>query len=1225
MEPLSISASIVAVLQLSADVARYIVGATGATKQRMRLHEEIHTCESVLFQLQVLLDDEDSEPPRTQAISLLNGPHSPLQRLQLTLDAVKLKLTPKKGLGKALSCLMWPFDEREVYGLVSAIQREKALLQLALTSNSRELIKDLKRSVDENGYRLVVLMQALGNMSNEHQQEFERLNSTLSSLQGSSELVRDGPEWLNSLRADRASEERRAILDWITPTDFVLEQSDCIGRRQPGTCKWFLESEKFKIWLKVEDQTLFCPGIPGAGKTILASVVVDHLCVHLRNEEIGVAYLYFSFTRQDEQTPQNLLACLLRQLTQGRPSIPHHITRIFDAYKASKSFLSLRNTSEALEVVVSLYSKVFIVIDGIDELNASTGYRDAFLAELFAIRAKISSSMSIFATSRALPEIMEKFKDSITSEIRATEQDVNRYVTSHMSVLPSFVRHNARLQEEVKTEIAEYFDGMFLLAILHFGSLVGSRSPKALRATLKQLPTGVRAYDATYRDIMNRIYSQNPEQVELARQVIEWITRAKCTLTISELRHALAVEVDIMEPRIDMDNLPSEDDLVSVCAGLVAVDKKTGVIRLVHYTAQEFFETTRDEWFPAADTELARVCLKYVSFDGLGRPCDTDDEYKERLQSNPLYSYAAKNWGQHASNADISWDLIHSVVKLLEDAGRVEALCQALFSTKPGTYRGTSYPGCSQLFPRKMRGVHLAAYFGLEKIIRLIVATHGIELCDGSGMSALSWAAMRGHLGAVKLLLDSNANADREDQNGMTPLLLAARNGHELVVMALLDKGAYMESMDRNGRTSLSWAAAEGHLGLVRLLLRRGVNVNVGDEQDRAPLLWGARNDVYAVVESLLDAGAQVDREDVDGRTPLSWCVKNLAIEELLLRFGASTETRNRHGRTALSFAASGGHEATAKLLLEHGSNPNATDMDEQTPLLWAAKGGCEGMVILLLENGGIPEEADVYGQTPLSWALQNGHTTLASVLTRHLGSNESPQLSGSQGIGDYYCKFQDDGDEDDSYSAYSHADYIADMEMRGWATSGHIKETSEWIEQIDPRFRVQPGRRFVPGVVFKVPREGSFSNAFSGEGSISSEGKILNHFGRFSVGFQRFLVISNDELYCTSVPIQTYGGKGCEKRGVKQQHHGIIHEVGDPAELRKNEPTLGFPPVRFIHIDDAERLSKWSRVNYSKLVRIPHKVQVLFVGDIVPEDWKVVRHATNKCWEERNKNRRKA
>ena len=100
MDPLSVSASIIAILQLSADVARYIVGSAGAAKQRMRLHEEVHTCESVLFQLQVLLDDERSETPRTQAISLLNGPRSPLQRLQMTLDAVKVKLTPKKSIGK---------------------------------------------------------------------------------------------------------------------------------------------------------------------------------------------------------------------------------------------------------------------------------------------------------------------------------------------------------------------------------------------------------------------------------------------------------------------------------------------------------------------------------------------------------------------------------------------------------------------------------------------------------------------------------------------------------------------------------------------------------------------------------------------------------------------------------------------------------------------------------------------------------------------------------------------------------------------------------------------------------------------------------------------------------------------------------------------------------------------------------------------------------------------
>ncbi len=75
-----------------------------------------------------------------------------------------------------------------------------------------------------------------------------------------------------------------------------------------------------------EKQTLFCPGIPGAGKTILTSIVVDDLHTRFQNNErIGIAYLYCNFRRQEEQRAGDLLASLLKQLAQGQSSMPESV------------------------------------------------------------------------------------------------------------------------------------------------------------------------------------------------------------------------------------------------------------------------------------------------------------------------------------------------------------------------------------------------------------------------------------------------------------------------------------------------------------------------------------------------------------------------------------------------------------------------------------------------------------------------------------------------------------------------------------------------------------------------------------------------------------------------------------------------------------------------------------------------------------------------------------
>jgi hypothetical protein len=146
---------------------------------------------------------------------------------------------------------------------------------------------------------------------------------------------------------------------------------------------------------------------------------------------------------------------------------------------------------------------------------------------------------------------------------------------------------------------------------------------------------------------MERIEGQKKGFQLLANNVLLWITCAKRPLTITELQHAIAIETG--EPELDEDNLPEAEDMVSVCAGLVTVDEESHIIRLVHYTTQEYFERTQKQWFPNAEAEIAASCVTYLSFSvfesGL---CQTDDEFEERLRSNLFYDYAAHNWGYHA-------------------------------------------------------------------------------------------------------------------------------------------------------------------------------------------------------------------------------------------------------------------------------------------------------------------------------------------------------------------------------------------------------------------------------------------------------------------------------------------------------------------------------------------------------------------------------------------------
>ncbi|KAJ7445349.1 hypothetical protein B0H11DRAFT_2087331 [Mycena galericulata] len=72
------------------------------------------------------------------------------------------------------------------------------------------------------------------------------------------------------------AENRDIILNWFSPINFFLRQADISQMRVKGTGGWLLEDPLFKQWESGCGSTLWCHGIPGAGKTVLACVHSPH-------------------------------------------------------------------------------------------------------------------------------------------------------------------------------------------------------------------------------------------------------------------------------------------------------------------------------------------------------------------------------------------------------------------------------------------------------------------------------------------------------------------------------------------------------------------------------------------------------------------------------------------------------------------------------------------------------------------------------------------------------------------------------------------------------------------------------------------------------------------------------------------------------------------------------------------------------------------------------------
>lgn len=136
---------------------------------------------------------------------------------------------------------------------------------------------------------------------------------------------------------------------------------------------------------------------------------------------------------------------------------------------------------------------------------------------------------------------------------------------------------------------------------------------KEITCALGRLPKGSEELDDAYKEALQRIEFQRQGLRDLAKRVLLWITCARRPLNTLELQHALAVEVG--ELALDPDNLRDTEVMLSVCAGLVTIDKESGIIRLVHYTTQEYFDRTWNFWFPNAQNDITITCVTYLSFD----------------------------------------------------------------------------------------------------------------------------------------------------------------------------------------------------------------------------------------------------------------------------------------------------------------------------------------------------------------------------------------------------------------------------------------------------------------------------------------------------------------------------------------------------------------------------------------------------------------------------------
>ncbi|KAK2605992.1 hypothetical protein QQS21_003618 [Conoideocrella luteorostrata] len=662
-----------------------------------------------------------------------------------------------------------------------------------------------------------------------------------------SKTVLDTAELVRKLAMEQDTAASSAIHSWLTPLTRAFqnrhrESLSTKGRQHKGAQELF-ESPEFKGWVSSAGTTLWCRGPPGIGKTVNVSYLIEALQEQSKGQNIGVVYLYFSYKDTASQTPVNIMASILQHLVLQHP-----------------------------------FSKVFIIIDALDELSEVEEVRSIVLTEL----KRLQHYTYLLIMSRPIIQLDVLLEDSVRISVEASPKDIENYLQERLGSTRSMQKHlseEAGLQGIIIARIMHKIKGMFLMARLYLDTVINKMTRRKIKSALETLPEGL---DSIYEELISRIRLQNPtDHAELALRVLAWVFHAARPLAVVELQHALATEQG--DGDLDEDGIPSRDLLVTACAGMVVIDDNSDTIGLVHYTTQEYFQHSGKRLLENSHHDIAATCLTYMRFKTISEAVhdlvDQQELLQQLLQRFPLLRYAAQHWGEHLRESGDNSISSDDAIELLTDNAMVNVLVW-IKDYMESSARGVYFKQRTQV-----TGLSLAASFGLGGVVSsLIEEGLLVNNKDSNGQTALHWIAETEFTDTAAVLLKSGAEVGSKDLQGRTPLHRASTRSQNGIAKLLIQHGALVNDVDGYNATALYRAAETGSEKVVRFLLGKNADVSIGNSYHQTALHRAA------------DAG-------------------HLEVVNLLLRGGADAKVKDYYGYTPLYRALDQGHEQVAKLL----------------------------------------------------------------------------------------------------------------------------------------------------------------------------------------------------------------------------------------------------------------------------------------------------------------------
>ncbi|KAI0402399.1 hypothetical protein F4802DRAFT_375189 [Xylaria palmicola] len=464
-------------------------------------------------------------------------------------------------------------------------------------------------------------------------------------------------------RAAVPQQQVSAIIDKLGHPHVEDDQYNALNLCHEQSGQWIFQDSTYLKWTKstaLPESALFIHGIPGAGKTILASRIIDRL-----RSLPGITTLFFYFKQSDETktSMDHMLRSLLVQLiTRDVGIVPELYNRCCVVNNSeARQLSSLKSWTADL---LKSQPECMIILDGLDECNHKSAGNEArqilnwLTTTVIPDGEKVGSRIRLLALGQrdgVVDSALSKYPSIRLDAVGSHHNDIYMFARSRASEIGERFGLEPAEERTMIEKVTTTAKGMFLYAKVVMDNLMAQGSLAELDQELEvKFPTGLNeAYERVVFRVLDNSARHHTHR-DAAAKILRWVTCAVRPLKWNEIQCLFCID-----PHAGVSNSRNKrvDSCKSLCGSLVEVDEPdldipqtSSVVNLVHDTARRYLIDTRRVDLLAANATMALFSSAYLASIPFDRNGDQDAILRDALTGYyGLQDYMISSWESHTA------------------------------------------------------------------------------------------------------------------------------------------------------------------------------------------------------------------------------------------------------------------------------------------------------------------------------------------------------------------------------------------------------------------------------------------------------------------------------------------------------------------------------------------------------------------------------------------------